>query len=83
MDVKANSKTIDYNLEPPSVELSDGTLIFGNLIIAADGVNSTARQVILNGKVHDPKPSGFAAYRATVDTKKMRADPELSWVLEK
>jgi salicylate hydroxylase len=78
-----NSKVIEYDLEAPSVELSDGTLIFANLVVAADGVNSMARRRILNGKGHDPKPSGLAAYRATVDTKKIRADPELSWVLDK
>jgi salicylate hydroxylase len=82
VDVRVNSKVIQYDLEAPSVELSDGALIFADLIVAADGVNSTARRVIMNGKVHDPKPSSFAAYRATVDTKKIRANPELSWVLE-
>jgi salicylate hydroxylase len=83
VDVRVNSKVIEYDLEAPSVELSNGTLIFANLVIAADGVNSMARRRILNGKDHDPKPSGLAAYRATVDTKKIRADPELSWVLDK
>lgn len=26
--------------------------------------------------------TGFAAYRATVDTDKMKADPSISWILE-
>jgi 2-polyprenyl-6-methoxyphenol hydroxylase-like FAD-dependent oxidoreductase len=82
VDVRVNSKATKYDLEAPSVELSDGTLIFADLVVAADGVHSTARRLIL-GKDYDPKPSGFAAYRATVDTKKIRAHPELSWVLDK
>lgn len=27
--------------------------------------------------------TGFAAYRATVDVAKMKADPEISWLLER
>lgn len=30
-----------------------------------------------------PKLTGFAAYRATVDARNIKADPEISWLLEK
>lgn len=42
-----------------------------------------ARKLVLNGGDAPAKPTGFAAYRSTVDVNKMKADPELSWLLEK
>ncbi len=38
---------------------------------------------MLGGVDAPAKPTGFAAYRATVDVEKMRGDREVSWLLEK
>jgi salicylate hydroxylase len=47
------------------------------------GIRSGARTTIL-GDLEPLAPStGFAAYRATVDVEKMKAHPELCWILEK
>lgn len=37
---------------------------------------------MLGGIDDPPRPTGFAAYRATVDVEKMKADPEVSWLLD-
>jgi salicylate hydroxylase len=98
VEVKVNCKVIKYDMETPSVELANGTLLLADLIIGADGelyptlpravlsispgVKSIARQLILGGVDQAPKSTGFAAYRATVDVEKIQADPELSWITE-
>jgi salicylate hydroxylase len=46
-------------------------------------VKSTARKLVLGGEDLVPQPTGFAAYRATVNVEKMLADPEIAWLLEK
>jgi salicylate hydroxylase len=38
---------------------------------------------VLGGTDIAPQPTGFAAYRATVDVSKMLADPSIAWLLEK
>jgi salicylate hydroxylase len=47
------------------------------------GIKSLAREVVEPHIDHEPSFSGFAAYRATVDVEKMRADPGLASLLEK
>jgi salicylate hydroxylase len=47
------------------------------------GVKSTARKLVLGGTDDPPQPTGFAAYRATVNVDKMKNDPEIAWLLEK
>ncbi|KAH6668253.1 hypothetical protein B0J14DRAFT_488643, partial [Halenospora varia] len=47
------------------------------------GVKSTARKLVLRGVDTPVQPTGFAAYRATVDVEKMKADPDTAWLLEK
>jgi salicylate hydroxylase len=47
------------------------------------GIKSVARKVILGDSDVPPSETGFAAYRATVDVEKMRADPDTAWLLQK
>lgn len=47
------------------------------------GVKSAARKLVMGGIDQKPVHTGFAAYRATVDVQKMKADPDISWLLEK
>jgi salicylate hydroxylase len=46
-------------------------------------VKSTARKLVLGDIDDPPQPTGFAAYRATVNVEKMKAGPEIAWLLEK
>ncbi|KAB5523029.1 hypothetical protein GE09DRAFT_1065478 [Coniochaeta sp. 2T2.1] len=80
--IKLNHRVAEYDESVPSVTTSDGTTMRADLIVAADGVNSTARQVILGGEVKDPIQTGFAVYRATVEVEKMKCDPDTAWLLK-
>jgi salicylate hydroxylase len=37
VEVRVNSKVVDYDLEAPSVELENGQVLSADLIVAADG----------------------------------------------
>ncbi|KAJ5101263.1 hypothetical protein NUU61_003485 [Penicillium alfredii] len=80
--VRLASKVVSYDVDEPSITLDDDSKVFADLVVAADGVNSTARKVVL-GADHPPQRTGFAAYRAVVDIDRMQGDPEVSWLLEK
>ena len=54
-----------------------------NITLTCPGIKSLAREVVEPHIDHDPSFKGFAAYRATVDVEKMRADPDLASLLEK
>lgn len=81
--VQVNSKVVSYDLNAPSVVLEDGRTIYGDLVVAADGIKSVARAAVLGGADRPPALTGFAAYRATVDAAKIKADPEIAWLLER
>lgn len=46
------------------------------------GIKSTARAIVLEGEDQPPQEAGFAAYRALVDTEKMRQDSDTVWLLD-
>ncbi|KAF6234795.1 hypothetical protein HO173_007015 [Letharia columbiana] len=77
------SKVMNYDMDGPSLTLQDGSTFGGDLIVAADGINSVSRKTILDGVDRVPLRTGFAAYRATVGVEKIREDPAVSWILEK
>jgi salicylate hydroxylase len=47
------------------------------------GVKSIARREVDGSDRPSFERTGFAAYRATVDVHKMKADPEVSWLLDR
>lgn len=80
VEFRLNSTVKSVNPDPqgsgPSVTLTTGEEIRGDLIIGADGVKSLLRQVVI-GKPDSPVPTGDAAYRAIIPTDIMARDPEL------
>ncbi|KAH7052415.1 hypothetical protein B0J12DRAFT_661602 [Macrophomina phaseolina] len=76
-----NRSVVKYDPDAPSVETEKGETFTADLVIAADGVRSTARQVVLGGEDLPAQKTRFAAYRATVPVEKMRGDPELAALL--
>ncbi|PSR76326.1 hypothetical protein BD289DRAFT_446730 [Coniella lustricola] len=80
--LRLNSKVDAYDVENAAITLADGTVFSGDLVVAADGVKSLARALVAPNGQGAPQPTGFAVYRATVDVEKMRACPELSWILD-
>ncbi|KAG5660838.1 hypothetical protein KAF25_002481 [Fusarium avenaceum] len=83
VEIVTGSKVVEYDEAAPSASTSDGREYTADLIIAADGVKSSARSVVLGGPDLPAQRTGFAAYRATVNTEDMKSDKDTSWLLEK
>ncbi|KAI6291641.1 hypothetical protein MCOR06_005416 [Pyricularia oryzae] len=83
VEVRLDSLVVAYRPDDAAVELSNGEVVQGDLIVAADGVKSIARNTLQPAQTDEPCFTGFAAYRATVDAEKIASDPEIAWILEK
>ncbi|KAK1996669.1 FAD binding domain-containing protein [Colletotrichum falcatum] len=81
--VHLNSKVSDYDPETPCATLANGQKFTADLVVAADGLKSSARGLLPSNQVASPNYTGFAVYRATVDVAKMRKIPEVAWILDK
>jgi 2-polyprenyl-6-methoxyphenol hydroxylase-like FAD-dependent oxidoreductase len=57
------------------IELDSGE-VTADVVIAADGIRSKARETVL-GYPDDPKPSGHTALRAWFTNEEIKADPEM------
>jgi salicylate hydroxylase len=63
--------------------LQDGSKYSADLIVAADGVHSVFRDVVMDTKaLSKPRPSGLAAFRFLIETEIMQQNPVLSPLLE-
>lgn len=99
MKIKLAARVVKYDAVGGSITLADGSSASADLIIAADGmfhltfsiydakylagVKSIARSLVDGSDQPQFERTGFAAYRATVDVAKMKADPEISWLLDR
>ncbi|KAF7373675.1 FAD/NAD(P)-binding domain-containing protein [Mycena sanguinolenta] len=72
-------KVVDYNSTSGTITLDGGIIQRADLIIAADGIHSACRTILL-GDIGRPTPSAIAAYRWMVDTTIIKQHPELDWV---
>ncbi|KAJ5087165.1 hypothetical protein N7456_010781 [Penicillium angulare] len=81
--IEMDSKVVSYNTEAPNLTLANGTVVKADLIIAADGVNSSARKLVPKALESTPHITGFASYRAEINMERMKEDPELAELLEK
>lgn len=70
-----------YNATAPSVTLSSGEEIISDVVIVADGVRSKGRTIVL-GYEDKPLHSGYAIYRAFMDTDTVRDDPLIKKFLQ-
>ncbi|OLN94175.1 3-hydroxybenzoate 6-hydroxylase 5 [Colletotrichum chlorophyti] len=81
--VSLQSRVVSYDPDAPSATLTSGQTFKADLIVAADGIKSVARDLLPSQQSSRPVYTGFAVYRATVDVNKMRKIPEIAWLLEK
>ncbi|KAL8407053.1 hypothetical protein RB596_005523 [Gaeumannomyces avenae] len=82
VQIRLNCKVVQYDEPSASVTLQDGTTLCGDLVVAVDGVKSTARALLPAGDSAIPRSTGLSAYRTTVDVAKMKGVPEMAWILE-
>ncbi|GLB37981.1 putative protein with domain-containing protein [Lyophyllum shimeji] len=81
MTLRLNSKVLTVEPTTPFVVLECGEIIKTDLVIGADGVRSTIRDIVA-GRSDAPLATGDAAYRATIPTSKMLLDPDLRSLVE-
>ena len=76
------SAVVGASAEEGSIELADGTIHKADLIVAADGLHSVLKLVVLgNGNVAVGK-TGLSAFRFLIPTFRLQEDPELAKMLE-
>ncbi|MCJ1403882.1 hypothetical protein MMC11_007105 [Xylographa trunciseda] len=65
------------------VLLADGSRHTADLIVAADGLHSVLREIVVGEEGKAPEASGHSAFRFLIETEVMRQDRELAAMLEK
>jgi len=79
--LRLNSRVVGASAEEGRVELADGTVHHADLIVAADGVHSILRNVVLGCEAPAASVTGLSAFRfliPTVDVGRSTACPILS-----
>lgn len=78
--IHLKSGVSSYNPNTPSITLQDGTIITADLVIAADGVNSDAAEVILGEASHPEATRNLnCCYRFLIPRTDLDANPETQW----
>lgn len=77
VEVRLNCRvaTVRQTETGPVVELKDGSVVEGDLVVGADGLWSKCRESLI-GKTDDPLPTGDLAYRIVLQLDQIQ-DPEL------
>ncbi|KAK4508339.1 hypothetical protein PRZ48_002077 [Zasmidium cellare] len=79
--IRLNSRVVSYNFEEPSLELGSGEVVAGDVIIVADGIKSSVRDVI-NGRPLAPQDTGDVAYRILVPAQPLLDDPNMAHLVK-
>lgn len=74
---------VKYNVDQAVVEFASGERVSGDLIVAADGINSIARAYVVSEEEGKPQETGYSAYRAIVEAEKIMQHEDLAWILQK
>ena len=67
VEIRVSSRVVRCEPEPGIVHLQDGSSLGADLIIGADGIKSALRDEVVGRKI-SARPTGFSAYRLSVDT---------------
>ncbi|KIL63956.1 hypothetical protein M378DRAFT_1045909 [Amanita muscaria Koide BX008] len=78
VNIRLKSRVVSLSPDPPSpcVTLQSGEVIYGDVIVGADGVKSIVRPCLVDGP-DTLTQTGDAAFRATISTEGFENDPEL------
>ncbi|KAK3716019.1 hypothetical protein LTR37_006749 [Vermiconidia calcicola] len=77
IELRMQCRVAEYDLDAPSVTLSNGEVLNADLIICADGIKSSVRDRI-NGRHLPPQDTGDVAYRILVPAKPLLDDPQMA-----
>ncbi|KIA75888.1 salicylate hydroxylase [Aspergillus ustus] len=81
VEISLRSEVVDYAADEGSVTLSDGSVHRADLIVAADGVHTTAIHQII-GRAVPAAPTGSAAFRFLIPSDVLRENPDVAPLLE-
>ncbi|KAF4183783.1 hypothetical protein CNMCM7927_008827 [Aspergillus lentulus] len=81
VDICLRSEVVAYDAERGSVALADGSIHHADLIVAADGVHTSAIHEII-GHATPAVPTGSAAFRFLIPTGLLSEDPQTAPLLE-
>ncbi|KAI9695809.1 MAG: hypothetical protein M1820_008402 [Bogoriella megaspora] len=82
-DIRALSKVVDYDAENGKVVTEDGEALQADLVVAADGVRSTAvKHVLGEGENVQARDTGWACMRWLVPRDDLLCDPETAHMIE-
>lgn len=80
-NVQLNSEVIGIDMVTPTIHIKGQPDVLPDLIVAADGVKSFARQALL-GRVDSPCPSGDMSLRCVITGEAMAGHPDLGDMLD-
>ncbi|KAL4745753.1 hypothetical protein BDW72DRAFT_211074 [Aspergillus terricola var. indicus] len=81
VELVLRADVLDYNADDGSITLRDGSIHFADLLVAADGVHSSAIRHV----VGYPTPvvaTGWAVFRWLIPTEELEEDPEIAPLLK-
>ncbi|PYI18023.1 FAD/NAD(P)-binding domain-containing protein [Aspergillus japonicus CBS 114.51] len=82
VELRVNSTVTDVQFDQAAVTLADGTVVKGDVVIAADGIKSGIRGQLLNDYSCKAIPTGDAAYRIMLPRSALESDPELKALMD-
>lgn len=77
-----NTRVVGGGAKEGSVVLSDGSVKKADLIVAADGVHSVLKDVVLGYEAPRALPTGLSAFRFLIPTERFLDDPQLAEFLQ-
>ncbi|OAX81464.1 hypothetical protein ACJ72_04191 [Emergomyces africanus] len=78
INIRLNATVTDIHFDRPAVCLQGGEVVYGDVVIGADGVKSTTRKKMFPSDGNRVQPSGDAAFRILIPREKMLQDEELA-----
>ncbi|KAL4863339.1 hypothetical protein BDV12DRAFT_202182 [Aspergillus spectabilis] len=82
VEIVLHSEVIDYDVESGSILLADGSNHHADLIVAADGVHTSAIHHVI-GHATPVVSTGWAVFRFLIPAEEMRNDPHISPLIQK
>ncbi|EFY94419.1 FAD-dependent oxidoreductase [Metarhizium robertsii] len=79
-EIRTDARVVTYDFAAGAVELHTGERLEADIVVAADGINSFARQQLLGASDPGSRPTGWAAFRMSAEMGRVRDDPLLARV---